>query len=94
MSTKGAISREISRAVQTHIIRPLADKAVATAVRHGPTVVKSIVGVVGGIFFKQARHVVPRKPAAKQATFRIIEESPVRGERLKGKKPVRKARKT
>lgn len=93
MSTKGVISREVGREVHTHIVRPLADKAVASAVRHGPTVVKSIVGVVGGIFFKKARRAVAGKPATKQATFRIIEESPAPGERLKAKKPVLKARK-
>jgi|GEM_PF-3918670 len=93
MSIKGTFSREISRAVQTHIIRPLTDKAVAAAVRHGPTVVKTIAGAVGGVLFKKAASFPSRQTPIKQASFRLIEASEVKGAELKPTKSARKLRK-
>jgi hypothetical protein len=93
MSIKGTFSREISRAVQTHIIRPLTDKAVAATVRHGPTVVKTIAGAVGGVLFRKTTRFPSRQSPIKQASFRIIEESEVKGEGLKPRKAARKPRK-
>jgi len=93
MSTKGTISREVSRAVQVHIIRPLTDKAIEATVRHGPTVIKGLIGAVGGVLFGKMRRVPPRQTSVKQASFRIIEESEGIGKKDTPKRIVRKSRK-
>jgi len=91
MSIKGTFSREISRAVQTHVIRPLTNKAVEAAVRHGPIVVKTIASAVGGVLFRKTTRSPLRQTPIKQASFRIIEE--FEGKSRKPKKSVRKPRK-
>ena len=93
MAINGTFSKEIRRAVQIHVIRPVTDKAIEAAVRHGPTVVKTIARAVSGVLFRNAPRVPSRQTPVTQATFRIIEESEGNGSEIKPKKTFRKARK-
>jgi hypothetical protein len=90
MSIQKTVTKEISRAVQNHIIRPLADKAIEAAVKHGPTVLKTLAGAVGGALAFRSKFGKP-KSSSKQATFRIVEEPEAQARSPKRRKPEKTA---